>query len=314
MAEKRIEPIERVNTGNEIRLVLNYKGLGDVICAAYAAAGLVHENPDKRVVFDVVEQKADWGRVFLDAEPASHKRPPEYRLTPVNPLNRYGLRYHIHEKYTRHHQWAKRVNTKPRFPKFEKPKPFDWGRVGLNRPPVVIVPESTESSRVWQPMPEHPYTNWARLAEMLERDGIPVLALSSLPFCRSYSTTTPADMMSLLASAPLIIGNDSGPQHIAGMLGKHVIALVSIDYGPGVFGYYPHVKTIQGKLPCSPCHRIQDYGYGTWCPGWCEALALIQPDEVYREAIKILSAMPPTEEICAIRETPTQESLPATCR
>lgn len=293
----KVEPLERFDTKDEIRIVLNWKGIGDVIVAAYSVAGIRKQYPSEKIVFDVTDCKALWATIFTDAEPQWHVRPKPCEMQPIEKLMRGPMRYHLNGEFTRHHQYAKRLRTKPAQPSFATPLPFDWGKVGLNRPPVLIAPQSTQDARMWQPMPASPDTNWARLAEMLEAEGIPVLALSSVPFGRSYKAESPTEMLSIIASAPLLIGNDSGPAHMAGLLGKYCLALTGIDNGAGVFGYYPKVRAIQGKLKCSPCLRVKDYGFGTWCNGWCEALAKITPEEVFGEAISILSCLP-MEELC----------------
>lgn len=293
-----LEPMERADNGDEIRVVLNLRGIGDVVVLAYAVAWLREHRPERRIVWDVMHQVVPWAKLFLDAhQVVSHERP-QAHIGPVGKsVAAMPTRYHINERFTRHHQYARKVGAQPKLPRHVQPPPFDWSKVNLDRPAVVIVPQSTGQNRMW------PEQKWAQLAAMLERDGVPVLALTDAEWGRCYKAQNPLDMLSLLASAPLVISNDTGPAHLAGMLGKYLITLNGIENGPGVFGFYPRARSVQGKpvggQQCSPCVRASRYGFGTLCEGWCEALSLISAEEVYAEAVSILSCevMP-----CAVLE------------
>jgi Glycosyltransferase family 9 (heptosyltransferase) len=291
-----VEPMERRDEGENLRVVLNLRGIGDVIAMAYAVAYLKAHNPHRRIIFDVVDKTLPWAQLFTDAhETVGHERGATHIDAITKTGAAYPARFFYNSNFTRHHHFAKKVNAKPMMPTHVTPTAFDWSTAGLDRPAVVIVPQSTGQNRMW------PEQKWAQLAAKLESDGVPVLALTNANWGRCYKAKDPPDMLALLNSAPLIIANDTGPAHLAAMLGKYVITLNGIENGEGIFGIYPRARAIQAKAvggkQCSPCGRMTRYGYSTICEGWCQALAEIAVDEVYAEAVNILSC---EEMPCAI--------------
>lgn len=291
LSDTYIEPLEKEETRDEIRVILNHKGIGDLVTCAYAVAG-IKARTDKRVVWSVVEKRKEFAELFQDAdEVVTHERPNMVhrvdafeKSTPVR-LNAY---------WTRHQQYAKKLGTKLANPRFAKPAPYDWSQHGLSVPPVLIVPESTQSIRMWSHDPGDTDTRWIELAKRLEAEGIPVVALCSKDFGRSVKAANPREMLSIINSASVIISVDTGPAHVAGMLGKYTVALMGVDSGPGVFGHYDRVRAIQGKAisgkQCSPCHRDPKRFKGL-CNEWCQALSEISVDEVFGEVLSILSGV-----------------------
>ncbi len=132
-----------------------------------------------------------------------------------------------------------------------------------NRPLILFVPGARWPTKRWPP------ENFAALAEVLvESQGAQVGLIGSraetpfverISFLTRYRTmnfsgkTTLKQLAFLFTKAALVVGNDSGPIHIAAAVGTPVIAL----YGPtsptrtGPYGGNHTVLT--SRLPCSPC-------------------------------------------------------------
>jgi len=136
--------------------------------------------------------------------------------------------------------------------------------------PVVILPGARWDTKRW------PLERFAEIAQRLLDDGEHVLLMGSpdeKSLCDHLAKeienrkskienltnlagqTDIALMTALLARAKLVIGNDSGPLHIAVALGKQIVGL----YGPtspefvGPFGQMQNV--LRHDVPCHPCRR-----------------------------------------------------------
>jgi len=124
-----------------------------------------------------------------------------------------------------------------------------------------------------------PYKRWdparfGRLAKQLaERAGSPCLvtagsdageaALARTVVARSDGaarlappTTGIADLAALVASAPLFVGADSGPLHLAALVGTPVVQILGptdpVENAP--WPGTPH-RVVRVPVPCSPCRR-----------------------------------------------------------
>ncbi|MDP2896775.1 MAG: lipopolysaccharide heptosyltransferase I [bacterium] len=150
---------------------------------------------------------------------------------------------------------------------------------------VVFVVGARWATKQWPP------ENFAALAEKLAAsDGAQVALIGSqseAPLaCRIASTcgcammdfsgkTTLKQLAYLFQGAKVVVGNDSGPTHIAAAVGTPVVAL----YGPtspvrtGPYGEQHTVLTT--SLPCSPCFR-RTCDQGTSC------MTDISVESVYR--------------------------------
>ncbi len=157
----------------------------------------------------------------------------------------------------------------------------------------------------------HPGAKWAprrwskesycKLLELLQADGIPVLAIASSSE-REYIDYFAANLnvpleivndidrlLNLIASARVFVGNDSGPAHVANLFGKRTVVL----WGPGNFErIHPigeNVTILRKPTPCAPCRQYR--GDPLKCSaGENFCLTAITPEEVFVSIKNLISA------------------------
>lgn len=96
-----------------------------------------------------------------------------------------------------------------------------------------------------------------------------------------WGTTWP--MTAALFQGALVIGNDSGPVHLAGSLGVPAIAVCGPTWGQ--FDRYPSVLELSLDGACSGCWFKRDYGFRSACDRGCRMLGEL-PVESIVEAIE----------------------------
>ena len=159
---------------------------------------------------------------------------------------------------------------------------------------------------------EWPFERYAALAEWLEeKQGLaPVFVggpgesgkldavegASSRPLRRLESLTIP-ELVALIESAAVFIGNDSGPAHIAAALGRPAVVLFgssdSVAWGP----WRPQSgrnRVVQNDFDCNPCRGDRCYAFEK-----PECILSITQEQV-RTAIGAVQA-PAAEELVAVR-------------
>ncbi|WP_243367250.1 glycosyltransferase family 9 protein [Fundidesulfovibrio soli] len=129
-----------------------------------------------------------------------------------------------------------------------------FGAVAKPDGPVLLFPGAGHPAKQW------PLVHFLELARMLEqhgREALMVLGPAELERgmdTGSAKTATPQtleELEALIASARAVVGGDTGPMHLAGMMGVPGVSL----FGPTAFSRWGPVgmDEISLKLPCSPC-------------------------------------------------------------
>lgn len=147
---------------------------------------------------------------------------------------------------------------------------------------IVVNPWAAWASRNWA---EHGY--WDLMWE-LHAKGWQVLLMGrgemdskGAPYC-VWGTTWPL-AAALFKTAKLVVGNDSGPAHVAGCMGVPALALC----GPttGMFDRYPSVLELSLDGACSGCWFRRERGFRSSCDRGCRMLGQL-PVESVLEVIK----------------------------
>ncbi len=167
---------------------------------------------------------------------------------------------------------------------------------GARRRVVIHSGARTGSAKLW------PESHWRELVGLLAGDDTRQLLFVGGPEDSAVASrllpdpagghhnlagqTSIAQLVALLATADLAISADSGPLHLAALLGRPVLGL----YGPtdptlsGPYG--PAARTIVTDLPCHPCYDLRAPAI---CP-FGDALCMdwIAPVDVYGQVVAIL--------------------------
>jgi len=163
-------------------------------------------------------------------------------------------------------------------------------RTGGTKPFVLLFPACAYNTRTW------PVQKWTRLGWDLEAHGVGTAALNSTPdslesmpfYAYGYAVEA---IMSLMRVADLVVGNDSGPAHLAGTLGVPTIAVMGPTHPEMVFGYCPDIEVLrvtEDLLPCIGCHFKADRGFKSACDQGCEALHILPVSAVLQHTLKRL--------------------------
>lgn len=163
---------------------------------------------------------------------------------------------------------------------------------GMDRrlPPALLFPGAGHPAKAW------PLVQYLELAQRLPELGLaPVFVLGPAEIERGmdaggYPRVHPgslAALTGLLNRAALVVGNDSGPLHLSGMLGRPSVGL----FGPSSRRQWgpPGVAALARDLPCRPCTRTTA---GLDCP---EPVCLAELDvETVLAAVRRVLARPET--------------------
>jgi heptosyltransferase II len=151
------------------------------------------------------------------------------------------------------------------------------------------------------PAKRWPPAYFADIARVLTRDGNAVWILGSpkdaeiaddivrlsegacVSLCGRTSLDQAADV---LASAHLVITNDSGLMHVAAALGTPLIALYGSSTPHFTPPLSPRATIVKLDMPCSPC-------FERTCPlGHFNCMMMLKPQQVYDKALEISSRGP----------------------
>jgi hypothetical protein len=155
---------------------------------------------------------------------------------------------------------------------------------------VLLFPQSVRANREWPPV------YWIELAERFKRDGyvVYVLCNHSIEF-KGYSGYLGGlsweKIAALMMQAELVVGNDSAPVNLAGLLDVPSIGIL----GPttsNVFAHLPSVSCVTvnaNEMSCVGCWFLPPTFVNDPCHNGCAALSNVTVDDVYSAARKVIA-------------------------
>jgi len=279
----------------EIEFRLDAKGIGDAICGVYTACGLA----DRGHLVKFHAKHTEWLRWF------SHPNltiVPERDQTVFNANAGYQEQLEASRtgKCQSRSLWYMQ-NIHGLHPKIkgepQPARPLKYESVGtcedLPTKYIALAPFSAYVDRQWN------MQHWRMLARALIDEGHNVIAIGSASHAQTLQDSftksgvryfwgqSPEWTVKAIRHADILIGNDSGPAHVAGLYGSKAIALCGQINGQFVYRDAPSVIPVQAPehVPCAPCHWKTEGGYSSLCSQSCSALQLISPFEVADLAI-----------------------------
>jgi heptosyltransferase-1 len=267
----------REKFGPKAVLSLNPAGLGDSAVAVYAASALAQCGID----VTLHTPQASWlsrvrqpGLEIIDAAPP----------TDATPLYRD---YDGHLRYAGSRAYwmsgSLDIDLVPCRPA-EIDRAVTCDRLGFDHY-VVLAPFAMWKTREW------PSAHWIRLTHLLSESGYDVIALGShldaerieATFNKTYAfwaaQQEPEWIIDVMLGADVVIGNDSGLTHLAGLLDVPTIALHA-HLPPEVLWDCTNVHSLAPQTACTFCRWQSWRGYKEPCDDACSALATIGPESV----------------------------------
>jgi len=262
-----------------------FHGLGDVVCFAWLGQGIIDAGSEVSFVapgwqrevlklFRMPITENEEGAVFTD-------KGYETAVRLNSPLN--------YLQWIAHHLGVKETPTRPKIQPDAMSR--EMGRRAAGD--VLIFPHGVWSPRIW------PKNYFVELGLLLKREGYSVRFVTKerdyaffMPFHCIVGKSWPF-IASAIQASRLVIGNDSGPAHVAGTIGTRTIAIHGPTQGARIYGHLPEVTPFEkNSIPCAGCHCLPEYkGAQAWrasCEIGCHQLYRTFPEEVFEMAVKIL--------------------------
>ncbi len=169
--------------------------------------------------------------------------------------------------------------------------------VNVDRPWIVIHPGATAPSR------RYPPESFAIVArQLVQNEGIQVLftgtqpeqelvesirMMMGVPSCSLVNHLKLEELTALLAIAPLLISNNTGPIHIAAAVDTPVVDLYALTNPQHTPWGVPN-RVLFHDVPCRICYK-------SICPeGHHHCLRLVEPETVVEAALELLAETSPT--------------------
>lgn len=272
---------------------IRQNGIGDVVVACWivhsarAAGHLVRLNArsqhDVARLFGVPDDSLTSTEATDWAATAGVGHQLEYHLAAVGrPASRFDV-------------WATSLNlrglTPVRPPYVERSEDGDWAAAQWRtisdesaRPRVLLFPEAAWPVRTW------PRAYFIDLASALASLGYAVAAVGAsedavafMP-CHWWGGFTVRQAAAMARRATVVVGNESGPAHVASALGATTVAICGPTDPRLVFAHEPNVIAAaidRDALPCIACHFSAAAGYRSACDvGGCQGLMRFEPSRV----------------------------------
>jgi ADP-heptose:LPS heptosyltransferase len=255
-------------------------GIGDAVLGMTVVAAMRKRYPSAELIYTVHPHAAPFVELFegYDALCVSDGGFPLQRPDKVFDLySAYPIELAERGKKSRAEYYAAVCGVEPCLPDHRPLPPSS--RPGC----ICFAPYSTWHDRDWL------LPNWRALEDMLRAAGEKVVVLHDQhdnvkEFKGEKIIGAKAfDVAALIKEAKVVIGGDTGMIHIAGCLQTRAVALCAQVRGSQVYGVYPSVAVLDGKLPCSGCYW---QAVPLICRSVCASLNQITPQEVFEHSIQ----------------------------
>jgi len=278
------------------------KGIGDAVCAYYAACGAAEATQGQ---VTLLSRFPEW------FERVSH---PGVQIEPHRDEGidlsggQAGYNAQLAMSNDRK-QWycdiiAREAGIRsfaPRPPKnadnTQRSKPLDFPRY------VLISPFTTWSDRQWLPL------HWARMAQQLAASDVPVVVAASggelkrteeifgsCPPQVSWHVGWPVNtLLDAILGATVVIGNDSGIPHVSAMHGVPTVAIHS-HLPHELIWSHTNVESVMPETACVGCRwghgagskANAHAGWAACCNKGCSALATVAPERVAEVVLRMM--------------------------
>ena len=271
-----------------------FKGLGDLVCFAWIGASLQAAGDEAE--FYAYGWRADVLRFFqqrVTDRPGGLAPDASYETAIREGTKLTYLEWIAQQVGTSlrdvHNPDAPEVHPYCR-PRLDLP-PMDREMGGAARAGVLFCPEGAWPARVW------PRNYWLELCHLLKAVGIDLAIVTpkraeDFGAFRCIYDQSVAFIAAAMQRARLVIGNDSGPAHLAGTIGTKTLAI----QGPTterIFAHIPEVVSFrQRALGCAGCHGLPPFRES--CALGCHELYRTFPEDVFAAAMRLLGEKPET--------------------
>lgn len=146
---------------------------------------------------------------------------------------------------------------------------------------VIIAPFSSTPTRDWR------VESWLTLERDLAAAGWRVVLVHSSADrtagfkCDKLIAPSAEGLTAAALNAAGVVAGDSGIAHLAGILGRPTIVVCGQTTGSQIYGFYPHVVAMQGKLFCDGCWWQAPFA-GLTCDTTCASMQSITPGDVVK--------------------------------
>lgn len=159
------------------------------------------------------------------------------------------------------------------------------------------------------PVKEWPNENWIKLVALLRNEGFANIiqvgtghyvkfgrvAVEAVPGAVSLmNELSVEESLAVIALARLHVGIDSGPLHIAAMVGTPAVGLFGMTSPQLLFSKTIRRHFVVSQVACQGCgHYLAATPYSTDCPQHIQCMKEISPEEVLRACLAFLKPAVP---------------------